>query len=296
MTQFMFKVLNKISLSQDLKRMDVLAPVIARKAKPGQFVSVSPEEDDERIPLSIIEADPARGSITLIFHEKGLTTKKLGAVAVNDEIFSILGPLGIPSTIEKKGVVVCIATGVGIPQILPIARAFKKAGNNVIGIIGAKTKRALMVEPQFRLLCNKIFVTTNDGSYEKRGNATDVLKQILDKQEVNQVYAIGSLDMMRAVCIMTAVKKIKTFVHLNPLMIDCLGMCGSCRVKIAGREVLACVEGPEFDGHEVDFEDFIIRMNVAEKEPLWNSQKLKPTPSTKEDGAFKRFLSGILNK
>lgn len=291
-----FKVLNKISLAADLKRMDILAPAIAQKAKPGQFVSVCPEEDDERIPLSIIEADPTRGSITLIFHERGPTTVKLGQIPVDADIFSILGPLGIPATIEKKGVVVCIATGVGIPQILPIARSFKKAGNNVIGIIGAKTKRALMVEPQLRLLCNKIFVTTNDGSYEKRGNATDILKQILDKQEVHQVYAIGSVEMMRAVCEMTSVKNIKTLVHLNPLMIDCLGMCGSCRVKIGDREVLACVEGPEFNGHEVDFEDFSIRMNAAEKEPLWNSQKLKPVSSKKEDGAFKRFLSGILNK
>lgn len=291
-----FKVLNKISLSADLKRMDILAPAIARKAKPGQFVSVCPEEDDERIPLSIIEADPARGSITLIFHERGPTTVKLGQIPVDANIFSILGPLGIPATIEKKGVVVCIATGVEIPQILSIARALKKAGNNVIGIIGAKTRRALMVEPQLRLLCNKIFVTTNDGSYEKRGYATDILKQLLDKQEIHQVYAIGSVDMMRAVCEMTALKKINTLVHLNPLMIDCMGMCGSCRVKIGDREVLACVEGPEFNGHEVDFEDFAIRMNAAEKEPLWNSQKLKPIQPKKEDGAFKRFLSGILNK
>ncbi len=291
-----FKVLNKISLSSDLKRMDILAPAIAKKAKPGQFVSVSPEEDDERIPLSIVEADPARGSITLIFHERGATTIKLGQIPVNAEIFSILGPLGVPATIEKKGIVVCIATGVGIPQILPIARSLKKVGNNVIGIIGAKTKRALMVEPQLRLLCNKIFVTTNDGSYEKRGKATDILKQILEKQDIHQVYAIGSVDMMRAVCEMTAPKRIKTLVHLNPLMIDCMGMCGSCRVKIGGREVLTCVEGPEFNGHEVDFEDFTIRMNAAEKEPLWNNQKLKPVPSKKEDGAFKRFLSGILNR
>ncbi len=291
-----FKILNKISIAADLRRMDISAPAIAKKAKAGQFVSVCPEEDDERIPLSIIEADPARGTITLIFHEKGATTHKLGQIAVNEEIFSILGPLGIPATIEKKGVVVCIATGVGIPQILPIARAFKKAGNNVIGIIGAKTKRALMVEPQLRMLCNKIFVTTNDGSYEKRGNATDMLKTILDKQEVNQVYAIGSVEMMDAVCQMTAAKKIKTFVHLNPMMIDCMGMCGSCRVKVGGRELLACVEGPEFDGHQVDFKDFAVRVNAAEKEPLWNNQKLKPSTQTKEDGPFKRFLSGILNR
>lgn len=291
-----FKVLNKISLASDIKRMDISAPAIAKKAKPGQFVSVCPEEDDERIPLTIIEADPARGTIVLMFQEKGATTRKLGAVPVNADIFSILGPLGVPSTIEKKGTVICIATGVGIPQILPIARALKKCGNNVIGIIGAKTKRALMVEPQLRMLCTKFFVTTNDGSYEKRGNATDVLKQILDKHEVNQVYAIGSVDMMRAVCQMTEAKKIKTYVHLNPMMIDCMGMCGSCRAKVAGRDVLTCVEGPEFDGHEVDFEDFTIRMNAAEKEGLWNSQKSKPIQPEKEEGAFKRFLSGILNR
>jgi ferredoxin--NADP+ reductase len=291
----MFKVLNKIALSTDLKRIDVFAPVIAKKAKPGQFVSVSPEEDDERIPLTIIEADAARGTITLIIHERGITTKKLGAIAINDLIFSILGPLGVPATIEKVGVVVCIATGVGIPQILPICRALKKAGNNVIGIIGAKTKRALMVEPQMRLVCNKLFTTTNDGSYERRGEATDVFQGLVDKQDINLVYAIGNHEMMQKVCETTRVKNIRTRVHLNPMMVDCMGMCGSCRVTVGGKQVLACIDGPEFDGHAVDFKDFSIRMKSFNEE-LWRNFPLKSNPAKSETGTFKRFLSGILNK
>jgi len=199
----MFKILSKQIMAQDIKRMDILAPNIAGRSQPGQFVSITPVEGDERIPLTIINADRKHGSITIIFQECGYTTRKLGQLPINEYIYSILGPLGKPATIDHFGTVVCIATGVGVAQILPICRSLKGAGNKVIGIIGAKTKKSLMLEPQFRILCNKAFMTTNDGSYEQRGLATDVLRVLLSHQRINHVYAIGTVDMLESVCVLT---------------------------------------------------------------------------------------------
>lgn len=292
----MFEVVNKIILANNVKRLDIAAPNIARKALPGQFVSVCPEEGDERIPLTVVDHDKNKGTITLIFQEVGATTKKLGELAIKEPVFSILGPLGTGATIEKKGVVACIATGVGAAQILPICRAYTEAGNKVIGIIGAKTKRSILVEPQMRLACNKILIATNDGSYERKGLATELLSGLIAQREVDLVYAIGSVDMMEAVVNITKQKKIPTRVQLNPFMVDCMGMCGSCRVKVGGRYVLACTEGPEFDGHKVDFNDLSIRMNAFEEIDQWRSQKSKLSPGKSESTAFSKFLSGILKK
>ena len=292
----MFKVLNKQLLAQDTKRMDILAPSVARKIKTGQFVSVSPQEGDERIPLSVVEADGLKGTLSLIFQEVGFTTTKLGSMAINDPIFSILGPLGNPAQIEKKGTVVCIATGIGTAQILPICRALKNAGNKVIGVIGAKKKKELILEAQMRLSCQQLFITTNDGSYERRGLATDIVKTFLQQQKIDLVYAIGSVDMLQAVCQMTKEKNIPTRVVLNPMMVDCMGMCGSCRVQVGGEIVLACIEGPEFDGQKIDFEDLQIRMNAYEESALWGNQPLQHNQNPSESKILTRFLSGILRK
>ncbi len=262
----MFKIINKQVLAPDVKRVDVLAPAVAMRIQAGQFVSVCPQEGDERIPLTVIEADKDKGTISLIFQEVGVTTKKLGTLPINESIFSILGPLGRPATIENKGTVICVATGIGTAQILPIARALRKAGNKVIGIIGAKTKKMLMLEAQMRLACQKLFIATNDGSYERRGLATDVLKEFIERQEIGLIYAIGSVEMTEAVCALTQKKRIKTLVCLNPVMVDCMGMCGSCRVKIGEKIILACLEGPEFDGHQVDFDFLQTRMNAFSPE------------------------------
>jgi ferredoxin/flavodoxin---NADP+ reductase len=289
-----FKIINKQVLDDGVKRIDILAPNIARKIRPGQFVSVCPEENDEHIPLTVTSSDPERGHISLIFPELGQTTRKLGSLPINESIFSILGPLGLPAKIQKKGVVVCIASGMGIAQILPICRAFKDQGNKVVGIIGAKTKTALILEPQMRLACTKLLIATNDGSFERRGLATDVLEGFLNQNKVDLVYAIGVVDMMRTVCAMTAQRKIETLVRLNPVMVDCMGMCGSCRVKVGGEMVLACVEGPEFDGHKVDFEDLEIRMNAYEEPKEWGNQRSKPKPPRSEPKTLAKFLSGIL--
>ena len=290
-----FKIIHKQILAERVKRIDFIAPNIASKIQPGQFVSVCPEEDDEHIPLTVTSADPARGHISLIFPELGQTTRKLGALPINESVFAILGPLGLPACIEKIGVVVCIATGMGVAQILPICRAFKDKGNKVVGIIGAETKKELMLEPQMRLACHKMLIATDDGSYEQRGLATDILQGLLENDKINGVYAAGSVDMMRRVCLMTKTKRIKTQVRLNPVMVDCVGMCGSCRVKVGERTVLACVEGPEFDGHKVDFNDLEIRMNAYEESKKWDNQLSKHKSVKSESRTFMKFLSGILN-
>ncbi|MBF0521604.1 MAG: sulfide/dihydroorotate dehydrogenase-like FAD/NAD-binding protein [Candidatus Omnitrophica bacterium] len=290
----MFEILNKQIVTQDIKRIDIYAPDIAKKVEPGQFVRVSPEEGDEHIPLSVVDWDRKKGTISFIFQEIGQTTGKLGSLPINEPIFSVLGPLGFASKIEKKGTVVCIATGIGTAQILPICRAYQKSGNKVIGIIGAKTKKNLLLEAQMRIACNKVFIATQDGTYERKGLATDVLKDLVHKKEVDFVYAIGSIEMMKEVCRLTQDNNIPTRVQLKPIMVDCLGMCGSCRVKVDNKIVFACVEGPEFDGHKVDFDDFIRRMKGFE-ESVPCPHKTQFNQQKKESGPLMRFLSGILS-
>jgi len=290
----MFKIVNKQILAEGIKRLDIVAANIARKVQAGQFVGVCPKEGDERIPLAVVDSDSNKGTITLIFHEVGPTTKTMGALSINDQIFSILGPLGVPATIQKKGEVVCVATGIGSAKILPICRALKSAGNKVIGVIGAKTKRGLMLEAQIRLTCDNIYITTEDGSYGKKGLATDVLQDLLSQRNVKMVYAIGASEMMEAVCSLTKKKKIKTFVQLNPIMVDCMGMCGSCRVRVGDKMVLACTDGPEFDGHQVDFNYFHVRMNALKELEQWSNQRLSSNQSEKESKTLTKFLSGIL--
>ncbi len=290
-----FFIKNKQNLAVDIKRLDVLAPQIASKIKPGQFVSVCPQEGDERIPLTVIDSDAPRQTITLIFQEVGATTKKLGAIPINESIFSIVGPLGVASRIEKKGTAVCVATGIGAVQILPIVRGLRKIGNKVIGIIGAKTKRSIVLESQMRIACNKLFITTNDGSYERKGLATDMLKSLLEKEKVDFVYAIGSVDMMQAVCTATKHKSIQTRVQLTPMMVDCMGMCGSCRVKIGDDIKLACMDGPEFDGHLVDYAYYQTRTKAFE-ESEWLSHRQQPSPKINEPRTLTKFLSGLIKK
>ncbi|MBF0483537.1 MAG: sulfide/dihydroorotate dehydrogenase-like FAD/NAD-binding protein [Candidatus Omnitrophica bacterium] len=292
----MFEILNKQILAEDVKRVDIYAPQIARKVRPGQFVSICPEEGDERIPLTVVETDEGRSTIALIFQEKGDTTGKLGSLPIHESVFSILGPLGQPAKIEKCGLVVCIATGVGSAQMLPIARAYRKEGNKIIGIIGAKTKLELMLEAQMRIVSNKIFITTNDGSYERRGVVTDVLKEIIAKEKVGLIYAIGAIDMMQEVVAIAKQKNIPAKVQLNPVMVDCMGMCGACRVKIAGELILACTDGPEFDGHKVDFEDFKVRMNALKESDKCRSHKLQHNKPTEGSTILTKFLSVFRGK
>ena len=290
----MTKIINKQLLAPGIKRLDVLAEAIASQVQPGQFVMVASDERSERVPLAVVDSDSRKGTISLIFPEDSPSLVRLGALPINESLFYVLGPLGIPAKIEKVGTVVCIATGMEVAPILPMCRAFKKAGNKVVGIIGAKTKKSLVLEAQMRLSCNKLLVTTNDGSYIRKGLATDALKEVLNQEDVNLVYAIGSAEMMQSVAKMTKEKGIKILVRVNPTMVDGTGQCGSCRVKVAGQTVLACVDGPEFDGHLVDYQDLSIRMKAVKEFKEWDSPRSIPNPKNDGSGTLTKFLSGIL--
>lgn len=254
--------------------MVVSAPEIARKAMAGQFVVTVSKEDSERIPLTIACANSQKGEITLIFQEVGFSTRELAGLNPGEGIRHILGPLGEPTHIEKFGSVVCIGGGVGIAEMLPVARAMKQAGNRVIGIIGARAKEMVILEKELNEVCAELFVTTNDGSYGKKGLVTDVLSDLLTVIEKSThteypelVYAVGPVVMMKAVSELTRGYNIKTLVSLNPVMVDGTGMCGSCRVTVGGVVKFGCVDGPEFDGHQVDFEELQKRLGAfKEKE------------------------------
>jgi len=259
----MFKITNKQILAKNVKRLDVKAPLIASRIKPGQFVMLIVREGGEWMPMAVAEAESLRGQITFIFQESSPLTVDLGAFTIGEDIFSIIGPLGQPAVIGKTGVTVCIATGVGTAQILPICKALKKAGNKVIGIMGAKTKNSLTLEPQMRISCNRLVIATEDGTYERRGLASEMLKDILSTEIVREVYAVGSVEMLQTVCRMTQSKTIKTHVLLQPGMSCGMGFCGSCRVRVEGKVALACVEGPLFDGHHVNFEHYKTRLAAS---------------------------------
>lgn len=263
----MYRIIKKESLASSIKRIIVEAPFVSSNAKAGQFVMVMVDENGERIPLTLADTDKSKGLITLIFQEVGFSTKKLAALNEGDAIFGILGPLGKPTYLEKFGTVICIGGGVGIAEIYPVSRAFKEAGNSVIGIIGARLKGFLILEEEMRKICNELFVTTDDGSYGRKGFVTDVLKELLDKNTQNIiVYAIGPVPMMAKVAEVTRPYKVKTIVSLNPIMVDATGMCGSCRVTVAGQTKFGCVDGPEFDAHEVDFKELMQRLSFFKEE------------------------------
>jgi ferredoxin--NADP+ reductase len=265
----MFEITDKQELAKDITKIIVSAPIIAQKAKAGQFVILISDEKGERIPLTLADWDKDKGTITLIFQKVGFSTKKLGNLAIGDSIAHILGPLGHPTEIKKLGTVVCIGGGVGIAEVYPVSRAFKQAGNRIIGIIGARSKDLLILEDAMHKICDELFVTTDDGSYARKGLVTDVLKELLDTIEKSThtkypdlVYAIGPVPMMKAVSGMTRGLNIKTIVSINPVMVDATGMCGSCRCTVGGKTVFGCVDGPDFDAHSIDFDELQARLNL----------------------------------
>lgn len=276
----MFRVIEKTKLTKDTTRFVVEAPDIALKAKAGQFVVVVASENSERIPLTIADADTSRGTITLIFQEIGFSTKELGALNAGCAISHILGPLGNPTHVEKYGTVICIAGGVGIAEVYPVAKAMKQSANRVIGIIGARSKGLIILEEKLKEFCDELFITTDDGSYGKKGYVTDVLKGLLEVTEQsthtiypNLVYAVGPVPMMQKIAQLTKEYNIKTIVSLNPIMVDATGMCGSCRVSVAGVTKFGCVDGPEFDAHLVDFNELRKRLaSFKEKEECLNKR------------------------
>ena len=256
----MYEIIEKQTLSENVKLMKIHAPLVAAKAKAGQFIILRINEEGERIPLTIADYDRKQGTVTIIFMEVGKTTKLLGKLKKGDSLQNFLGPLGVPSDIENYGTVVCIGGGVGIAPLYPIVRALKKEGNHVISILGARNKDLLLLEEQIEEFSDKLFITTDDGSKGHKGFVSDILQQLIDEgTDIKMVMAIGPVIMMKVVANVTRKYKIKTLVSLNPIMVDGTGMCGGCRVTVGGEVKFACVDGPEFDGHQVDFDNLMLR-------------------------------------
>ena len=260
----MFKIVSKREMAErTVCEFDIVAPDIARKAKPGQFVVIRANETGERIPLTMAGTDTEAGTIKIIFQVVGKTTALLRSFGEGDEITDIIGPLGIPTHVENLGTVICVGGGTGVAVMYPITKAYKEAGNHVIAIIGARTKDLLILEDEMTAASHDLRVTTDDGSYGHHGFVTDVLKQILDERDdVTLVVGIGPVPMMKFLCKMTKEYDVKTMVSLNPIMVDATGMCGACRVSVGGRTRFCCVDGPEFDGHQVDFEELVKRQRA----------------------------------
>ena len=247
-------IIEKQDLSENVVRMVLAAPEIARKRRAGQFIILKIDEPGERIPLTIVDSDVEAGTITIIFQVVGKTTAALASMKAGDEISDVQGPLGNPTEIENFGHVVCIGGGVGVGVVYPLAAALKKAGNRVTSIIGARTQTLLILEEEMRKVSDRLIVATDDGSYGFHGFVSAVLQNLIDaKERIDRVFAIGPVPMMRVLCDVTRPHGIPTVVSLNPVMVDATGMCGACRVAVAGKTKFTCVDGPEFDGHQVDF-------------------------------------------
>jgi len=256
----MYEIVEKKAISETVKLMQIKAPLIAKKALAGQFIILRIDEKGERIPLTIADYNREKGTITIIFMEVGTTTKQLGTLNVGDHLLNFAGPLGMPSEIENYGTVVCIGGGVGIAPLYPIIRELKKAGNHVITILGAKNKTQLMLEKEIQQYSDELYICTDDGSKATKGFVTTVLQDIIDKKtSIDIIWAIGPVIMMKVVSDLTKKYKLKTMVSLNPIMVDGTGMCGGCRVTVGDEIKFACVDGPEFDGHKVDFDNLMLR-------------------------------------
>lgn len=265
-SSYRFEILEKERLSESVVRMVIRAPLVAAGARPGQFLLIRPQERSERIPLTVSHADRARGTITIIFQEVGATSRELGALEEGQQVKDLVGPLGTPSDIRSFGTVACVGGGVGIAVMLPVARALKHAGNRVVGIIGARTKDLLILEREMREASDELIVMTDDGSYGSRGLVTEALAGLAERERVDHCYAIGPLPMMHAVCRLTREKGIPTTVSLDPVMVDGTGMCGGCRVTVGGEAKFTCVDGPEFDGHLVDWDTLRARKTIYREE------------------------------
>jgi len=282
------KVLSEVD-STRVTRMEIRAPLIAKKARPGQFIVLIVSRKGERIPLTVVEANISAGTITLIFQEIGLTTKLLGKLNIGDSVYALTGPLGHATEIKKYGRVILVGGGVGIAEIYPVAKAMKEAGNKVITIIGARTRDLLILESELKAISDELHLATDDGSYGMKGFTTDILRDVVglggtappgggaghSKTDnvsgvgggADLVYTVGPIPMMSKVSSITRPSGVKTLASLNALMVDATGMCGSCRVTVGGKVKFSCVDGPEFDAHLVDWEELDKRSKIyLEKE------------------------------
>lgn len=259
----MFKIIRREEMAEGTVVLnEIEAPRIARKARPGQFVILKANEEGERIPLTMAESDPERGTVTIIYMVVGKSTALFKSLKVGDAYQDVIGPLGKATEIERVGNVVCVGGGTGIAVLHPITRALKNVGNHVTAIIGARSKDLLIMEDHMRRASHELLICTDDGSYGRKGFVTEALKDELDKGDTQLAVAIGPVPMMKFVCKLTAQYGVKTIVSLNPIMVDGTGMCGGCRVTVGGKTKFACVDGPEFDGHEVDYDELMRRLQA----------------------------------
>ena len=259
----MFKIIRREEMAEGTVVLnEIEAPRIARKARPGQFVILKANEEGERIPLTMAETDPEKGTLTVIYMVVGKSTALFKSLKVGDAYQDVIGPLGKATEIEKVGNVVCVGGGTGIAVLHPITRALKNVGNHVTAIIGSRSKDLLIMEEHMRRASHELLICTDDGSYGRKGFVTEALKDVLDKGDTQLAVAIGPVPMMKFVSKLTAQYGVKTIVSLNPIMVDGTGMCGGCRVTVGGITKFACVDGPEFDGHRVDYDELLLRLQA----------------------------------
>lgn len=262
----MYKIVDKSYFSPNVVRIEVEAPLIAKARKAGHFVIVRVGTDGERIPLTIADADLQRGTITLVVQKMGVSSHKLCNLNVGDCITDVVGPLGKATHIEKFGTVVCACGGVGTAPMLPIAEALKKAGNRVITVLAARTKELIILEEEMRRFSDEVIVMTDDGSYGRQGLVTAGVEQVINSERVDLCVTIGPAVMMKLVSLLTKKYEVPTIASLNTIMVDGTGMCGACRVTVGGQTKFVCVDGPEFDAHQVDFDEMMMRLGAYRTE------------------------------
>lgn len=273
----MSKIVEKEFFSKNVVKIVLEAPEIARSRKPGHFVIIKIGDKGERIPLTIASADEEKGTITLVVQKVGVTSAKLAALEVGDEITDVVGPLGQATHIEKVGTVLCAGGGVGVAPMLPIVEALKKAGNRVITILAARTKDLIILEKQMREHSDEVIIMTDDGSYGMKGLVTTGMEQVINHEKVNMAVVIGPAVMMKFASLTTKKYNIETVASLNTIMVDGTGMCGACRVSVGGKTKFVCIDGPEFDAHKVDFDEMLSRLGAYKDQEVEAYQKFLET-------------------
>lgn len=257
-----YKILFKKELCPNQYELRIDAPYVVKNAKAGQFIILRVDENGERVPLTIADVDKEKGELTIVYMAVGYSTKKLAQLEVGDEIADVVGPLGQPTHIKKYGTVICLAGGYGAAPCYLIAKAFKEAGNKVYMIMGARNKDLIFWQDKMEKACDKLFITTDDGTLGEKGFVTQVMERIMGQEKVDYAIAVGPMPMMRAVANLTRDKGIYTEASMNPIMVDGTGMCGACRITVGGEIKFACVDGPDFDAHKIDFDEIINRTRI----------------------------------
>ena len=273
----MYEIVERKDLAPGIHLLEIKAPLIAKRAKAGQFVMLMIDDNGERIPLTMADWSPEKGTVTIIALEAGKTTMQLGTLKKGDKLRSIVGPLGIETHTHGLGTVACVGGGIGIALMYPTVRAMKQGGNKVISIMGARSKNLLIMENEIKKYSDEIYPCTDDGTYGHHGFVSDILKKMLDdkSRKIDVVYAVGPIIMMKVISDLTKPYGVNTIVSLNPIMVDGTGMCGSCRVLVDGKTKFGCVDGPDFDGHKVDFGLLIARNKRYLEEEKASIEKFK---------------------